>query len=535
MAMKPTRDPKNVQAWLIGSGVASLAAAVHLIKQAKVPAHQVHILDIHHSSGGAMKTSGNSQDGYVLHTGAQPYFHEECVKDLLTMVPSPGNPDKTSWEDIKGHEWYSKPINKAHTRAIRQTEDGLRSIDMHDLRIGGKLRMHLISFILDSERGYDSKRICDVFEEKFFQSEFWTLWSTTFLLQPWHSAAEFHRLLLKYLPEMNTHNDVRQLHRTPFSLYESLIIPATTYLKEQGVDFQFHAMVTDLKSYPTGDPTTISEIVILEDGKELLVTVDPIDIVIVTLGSLSTGMKTGSNIKAPPPYSDSEAADILNHGEWALWQRLAHQSPKFGNPSNFSTRSDESRIETFTVTLHDSDFLKYYAELTRDKPGTGALLTVLESPWGLNISVPHQPVFATQPKIVDVIWGYGLHPERQGSYIKKPMELCSGEEIFVELLSHLGFPVDALRPSAITIPCLMPLGTSMLLSRTHQDRPRVVPHETTNLALIGQFVEIPDDTTYGVEYSVRGAQMAVCTLMNLGHAPSKIRKNKLLEVFELLI
>lgn len=332
---------------------------------------------------------------------------------------------------------------------------------------------------------------------------------------------------------MNTHNDVRDLDRTPFSLYESLIIPITTYLKDEGVDFRFHAMVTDLKSYPSSDPTTISEIVMLDSGKEMLITVDPIDIVIVTLGSLSTGMQTGTNTSAPLPHSES--LDILNHGEWALWQKLAQKSPKFGNPSNFSTRSQESRIETFTITLRDSEFMKCYAELTRDKPGTGALLTVLESPWGLNISVPHQPLFATQPKIVHVIWGYCLHPEQQGRYIKKPMELCSGEEIFVELLSLLGFPVDTLLPSAITIPCLMPLGTSMLLSRTYQDRPRVIPHETTNLALIGQFVEIPDDTTYGVEYSVRGAQMAVCNLMNMGHAPSKVKKNKLLEVFELLV
>lgn len=114
------------------------------------------------------------------------------------------------------------------------------------------------------------------------------------------------------------------------------------------------------------------------------------------------------------------------------------------------------------------------------------------------------------------------------------MELCSGEEIFFKLLSHLGVPADSLLPSTLTIPCLIPLGTSMLLPRIYHDRLRVVSHEITNLALIDQFVEIPDDTTYGAGYSVRGAQMAVCNLMNLEHASSKIRKNKLLEVFELL-
>lgn len=304
----------------------------------------------------------------------------------------------------------------------------------------------------------------------------------------------------------------------------------TTYLKEQGVDFRFHVMVTDLKSYPSSDPTTISEIVALENEKETLITVDPVDIVIVTLGSMSTGMRTGSN-EEPPSFPMKS----LDTGEWSLWQKLEQQSPKFGNPSKFFARSDESKIETFTVTLRNSEFMECYANLTRDKPGTGALITVLDSPWELNISVPHQPVFATQPKTLDVIWGYALHPGRRGTYVKKPMELCSGEEIFLELVSHLGFPADTLLSSAITIPCLLPLGASMLLSRAHNDRPSVIPHNTTNMAFIGQFVEITDDTTFSLEYSVRGAQMAVCNLMGLPNAPSKIQKNRLLEVFELLL
>ncbi|KAJ5520914.1 hypothetical protein N7463_001367 [Penicillium fimorum] len=401
--MAPTRDPKDVQTWLIGSGGASLAAAVHLINRGKVPARQVHIFDAHHRPGGAMKTS-----------------------------------------------------------------------------VGGKLSMDLIVFILEGERRFDSKKICDVFEGTFFASEFWALWSTRFKLQMWHSATEFHRLLVKYHPDMNVHNNVPDLDKTPLTLYESLIIPVTTYLKHEGVEFRFHSVVTELGLCPTSDQTTISKIIILENEKEIVITVDPIDIVIVTLGSFSAGTQTGSNARPPEPSSIS--SDIFNHSEWGLWQKLAHKCPKFGNPRTFLTRLDESAIETFTITLHDSDFMRCYTGLTRDNPGTGSPLTVLETPWGLNISVPHQPVFTTQPKSVNVIWGYGLYPERNGKYVQKPMEICSGEEIF-ELLSHLGFPINSLLPSSITIPCVMPLGTSMLLSRTISDRPPVVPFKTTNLAL----------------------------------------------------
>lgn len=177
--MAPNRDPQDVHAWLIGSGVASLAAAVHLIKQAKVPAHRVHILDVHHGSGGGMEVSGNSTDGYVLHTGAQPYFHEDCVTDLLSMVPSLRHPDKTVWEDIAEYEQQTRPMDKAHTRVIRQSDNGLCKVDMHRLHVGAKLRMDLIRFILDGEKLFDSQRISDVFAGAFFESDFWTLWSST--------------------------------------------------------------------------------------------------------------------------------------------------------------------------------------------------------------------------------------------------------------------------------------------------------------------------------------------------------------------
>ncbi|KAJ5480473.1 hypothetical protein N7530_005982 [Penicillium desertorum] len=510
--MAHNRDPKDVQAWLIGSGIASLAAAVHLVKQANIPARQVHILDVHKGSGGAMEeVSGDPNDGYVLHTGAQPYFHEDCVEELLKLVPSPDNPENTIWDTIEDYELHGGPGHKTKTRLLRHRGEETK-VDTHGMQIGAKLRMDLVVFLLDREKASDSRRISDVFDGSFFQTEFWTLWSTTFLLQPWHSAAEFRRLLAKYLPKLQTHGEVPELERTRFSLYETLIIPITKYLKDLGA----------------GDPTTISEIIMLEDGKERLITVDPSDIVIVTLGSISTGMQTGSNQKRPEAVS----AEALTSGEWSLWKQLADKSLKFGNPSNFSTRVDETKIETFTVTLRESDFMKYYSQLTKDKPGTGSLITIKESPWGLNVSVPHQPVFKTQPEIVDLIWGYGLHPEKTGTYVKKPMEECSGEEIFLELLSHMKFPTDSLLPLSTTIPCLFPLGTSTLLTRKLNDRPSVIPHDTTNVAFIGQYVDIPNDTTFSVEYSVRGAQMAVSRLMGLPKEPPKINKNVLLEVLQ---
>jgi oleate hydratase len=148
--------------------------------------------------------------------------------------------------------------------------------------------------------------------------------------------------------------------------------------------------------------------------------------------------------------------------------------------------------------------------------------------------VPHQPVFSNQPPDVQVIWGYGLNPDKDGNYVTKAMVQCTGQEIMTEVLSHLNFPVERILQSANTIPCVMPLATSPLLPRVRQHRPEVIPPQTTNLALVGQFAEIPDDTTFGMEYSVRGAQTAVYKLMGLDKKPPKVKRNLLLNVLDLL-
>jgi oleate hydratase len=61
----------------------------------------------------------------------------------------------------------------------------------------------------------------------------------------------------------------------------------------------------------------------------------------------------------------------------------------------------------------------------------------------------------------------------------------------------------------------MPYITSMFMPRVLGDRPLPVPSGSKNLAFISQFVEIPDDCVFTVEYSVRAAQMAVYQLLGI--------------------
>ena len=44
-----------------------------------------------------------------------------------------------------------------------------------------------------------------------------------------------------------------------------------------------------------------------------------------------------------------------------------------------------------------------------------------------------------QPKGTSVWWGYGLYPERNGDFVRKPMTACTGAEIPEETLQQLRF------------------------------------------------------------------------------------------------
>jgi len=93
-----------------------------------------------------------------------------------------------------------------------------------------------------------------------------------------------------------------------------------------------------------------------------------------------------------------------------------------------------------------------------------------------------------------------------------------------ELLGHLNITVEVSKilNAATCIPCMMPFLTSQFLRRGHGDRPQVIPKETRNLALIGQFCELPDDVVFTVEYSVRSAQTAVYRLLGLTREPPPV-------------
>jgi oleate hydratase len=183
-----------------------------------------------------------------------------------------------------------------------------------------------------------------------------------------------------------------------------------------------------------------------------------------------------------------------------------------------------SRWVTFTVTDRGTEFIEQISALTGSESGRGGLVILKDSGWVLSVSVFHQPEIIGQPPGTSVWWGYGLYPERNGDFVRKRMDQCTGAEILEETLRHLRFDrhLAAIMASSICVPCNMPYVNNIWLPRIRSDRPPAVPEGATNLGLIGQYVEVPREIAFTIECSVRSAWEAIHVLLKRGPAPPPV-------------
>ena len=376
--------------------------------------------------------------------------------------------------------------------------------------------------VLEPEAMLGRTSIADQFDPAFFQTDFWFMWCTTFAFQPWHSAVEFKRYLVRFAHLVSGFNRLEGIMRTVYNQYDSLVRPLHRWLDERGVTFELNTKVTDLAFRYRGDENIVERLLFERDGQAGAITIGTDDYVLVTLGSMTEASSFGSMDSAPVLNCKADG------GAWTLWEKIASGRPEFGRPAVFADHIDEFKWISFTTTLHDPTFLHIVRDFTGNVPGEGGLMTFPQSNWLASIVIPHQPHFIGQPTNVSVFWGYGLFVDKPGNFVTKPMSACTGREIMMEVLGHLRVEANApeILEASICIPCMMPFITSQFLRREPGDRPQVVPEGTVNLAFIGQFCELPEDVVFTVEYSIRSAQAAVHALLGVGREPPAVYKGE---------
>lgn len=502
--MQDTKTPDTVVAYLIGGGIASLAAAAFLIRDGNFKGHNIHILEESLLLGGSLDAGGSPETGYVMRGGRMIESKYVCMFDLFGSIPTLDGSQTVSQEIFK---WNETMKTSSKCRLVR----GGRAIDSPALGLSEQDILTIERLELEPEAMLGRTSIAEQFEPPFFKTDFWFMWCTTFAFQPWHSAIEFKRYLVRFTHMVAGFNKLNGIMRTVYNQHDSMVLPLRKWLEERGVQFNFGARVIDFQFCHGVDGRAVNRIDYVKGGEAVSLEVHETDLVISTLGSMTEGSSLGSMDSAPILGSKCDG------GAWSLWETISKRELCFGNPSVFTDHINESKWVSFTTTFHDPAFFDFVRDLTGNAPGEGGLITFPESNWLASIVLPHQPHFIDQPEGVSVLWGYGLSVDAPGNFVPKPMSQCNGREIMTEILGHLYAETVAatVLEDCICIPCMMPFITSQFLRRDKSDRPLVIPERSKNFAFVGQYCELPDDVVFTVEYSIRSAQIAVYALLGL--------------------
>ena len=492
----------------VGGGIASLAGAALLLRDHGVNGDDIVILEASGQIGGSLDATQPGEDTYLVRGARMFEEHFVCTLDLLAGIPSPDLAGKSLRDDLLSfNDEHKVPY------AFDQLVDG-QILGRHS---GGLTMSQVASFIrmmFTPESRLDGLRISQCLPRSYFDSEHWLAASTAFAFQPWHSAAEFRRYMHRFLhfllpPELRA-----PILSTRYNQNESLVAPLKDWLTGAGVEIRTNARVTAARFEAEGSGQRIAEILL--EGQSLVLGKQ--DRVYLTLGSMTDGAVFGAANAAPPVPTGPLPA-------WEFWDQLAQSAPGFGRPQTFLAERHRTEWQSFTLTLKNGAFGAYLSSLRRDATWPSALVSLVGSPWRLALLQIKQPHFRGQPEGTEVIWGYALRQDLPGLFCGVPMTEATGPQILDEIAGFLRMDAETrtrVYGEATVIGCRMPLITSQFLPRAKGDRPEIRADGAVNYACMGQFVELPHDTVFTVEYSVRSAWHAVASLNPGGPPPPPV-------------
>lgn len=238
----PKSTPRHV--WLVGGGIASLAAAVYLIDDAHVPGDHIHILEASPRPGGSIAAlaAPKWETGYRVSAIRKLSLTYRCLYGMLDKVPS-----DTDGETLAGKlnrfNQGRKKLGASGTRLVRQSIDEKgrempEAVDVGTMGLSAKDQCDLMRLVLEKEEEFEGREIQAVFTPDFFDSNFWDLWSSLNRFHPWCSAVEFRRYLHRFLHDVPHMGSLTGVEQAPEEDFQSIIKPITQYLKAMDVEFR---------------------------------------------------------------------------------------------------------------------------------------------------------------------------------------------------------------------------------------------------------------------------------------------------------
>ncbi len=511
-ARKPEGIEKK-QAYLVGTGIASLAAGCFLIRDAHMDGSKITFLEKLDVPGGSLDGQLWQNKGYVARGGREHGYNFEVLWDLFSSIPSIDNPDRTILDQL----FYTNYDDPNYSNCRITYNQGER-YDNGQFNLSQELAKELIEFVNIPDEKLQNKAIEDILSEELLNSDYWTYWRTMFAFQNWHSALEMKLYMNRFIHLIDGFPDMSALQFSEYDQYDSYVKPIVKYLEDHGANFKYGVTVENVEFSISNDKKVAKKIVAVDkNNKDISIDLTEDDLVFITNGSMTEGSGYGDD-STPAPFNKEV------EGCWKLWRNIAEQSDEFGNPDKFCTAPEKSNWESCTVTCHDQRVPEYIGKITKRSPYnggtvTGGIVTAQDSSWLMSWTVNRQPQYHGQPEDDVVVWLYALFSDVPGDYIEKPMRGCTGKEITKEWLYHLGVPenkIEELAETCTAVPVMMPFITSQFMPREFGDRPYVVPDNAVNFAFLGQFAETLDDpgrdTVFTIEYSGRTAMEAVYVL-----------------------
>lgn len=502
-------------AYIVGTGLAALTTAFYLVRDAQMKGENIHLFEKDAIAGGACDGFDFKDVGYVMRGGREMDNHYEILWDVFRSIPSIETEGVSVLDE---YYWLDKkdPNYSLCRATVNRGEDAKTN---GKFNISDKGAMEIMKLFFTPDEDLYDKKITEFFSDEVLNSNFWLYWRSMFAFENWHSALEMKLYIKRFIHHIGGLPDFSAVRFTKYNQYESMILPLIKYLENHNVQFHYNTEVINVEFEITENKKQAKKIELFVNNETSYIGLTENDIVFITNGGCVENSSIGSQNK-----SASFNTELKAGGGFDMWRKIAKQDKSFGNPDKFCSNPEESNWMSATVTILDNKIVPYIKNICKRDPFsggvvTGGIVTVKDSNWLLSWTFNRQPQFKAQPKDQLVGWVYGLFSDKPGNYIKKPMRDCTGKEICMEWLYHLGVPENEIEQlaseSANTVPCMMPYITAFFMPRSKGDRPDVVPEKAVNFAFLGQFAETKRDTIFTIEYSMRTAMESVYTLLNV--------------------
>ena len=172
--VEPSADgePRTADAakvYVVGGGIASMAAAAFMIRDGDIPGCNITVLEELDKIGGSLDGAGSATDGYVLRGGRMLERKYLCTFDLFSSI-STLDDSQTVTHAI--FAWNETMKTSSKSRLVRDH----RRETAPEFGLSEKHILTIERLAIEPEAMLGRTSIADQFDAEFFATNFWFMW-----------------------------------------------------------------------------------------------------------------------------------------------------------------------------------------------------------------------------------------------------------------------------------------------------------------------------------------------------------------------